>query len=144
MADYVLIDGDMAMFEPSFGAATVVVQPGTLTGSGPATVDGKPICIEGDEDSVSVSGCTYMTSQYSIPGVGTLEIDSLATDQTASKTKTDDTAMLLVGSKFTAKFSVESPAMQPPPGAGSPSPDSSTSYTGSGSFVTTNTKFRGV
>jgi hypothetical protein len=144
MADYVLIDGDQAIFMPNFGAAIVVVQPGKLAGSGPGTVGDKKMCIEGDEKSVSVQGCMYMTPQYCIPGTGTLEIDSLAGDQKATKTKTGGTAVLLVGSKFTAKFKVQSPAQQPPPGPGSPIPDSSPDYSGQGQFVTTNTKFRGV
>lgn len=144
MADHVLVNGDMAIFEPAFGAATVVVLPGTLTATGEASVGGVMMCIEGDEASVSVPGCPYMTGQYSIPGVGTLEIDALAADQVATKTKTSDTAVMLVGSKFTAKFSVNSPAMQPPPGPSSPIPDSTPQYSGSGQFVTTNIKFRGV
>lgn len=140
MSDYVLIDGDMALFQPSFGAATVVVLPGTLSASGPATVGGTKACVDGDEGSVSVPGCVYTTPQYSIPGVGTLSISALGGDQVASKSKTGDTALLLKGGTFTAKFEVQSPAMQPPPGPGSPIPDSSTEYSGSGSFVTTNTK----
>src|SRR5262249_9471084 len=83
--DYVLIDGDMAIFQPTFGAATVVVQPGTLKASGPGTVGSKGMCVEGDEGSVSVPGCMYMTSQHTIPGVGTLEIAALAGDQKATK-----------------------------------------------------------
>lgn len=142
MSDYVLIDGDLAMFMPSFGAAVVVVQPGTLSGSGPATQDGTALCVEGDESSVSVPGCMYMTPQYSIPGTGTLSIDSLASDQVATKTRTGGTAVLLKGGNFTAKFEVQSPAQQPPPGPGSPIPDATTQYSGQGSFVTTNVKFK--
>jgi len=144
MADYVLIDGDQAMFLPNFGAAIVVVQPGKMAGSGPTTVGDKKVCVDGDESSVAVRGCMYMTPQYSIPGTGTLEIDSLAGDQKASKTKSGGTPVLLVGSTFTAKFTVQSPAQQPPPGPGPPIPDATTEYSGSGSFVTTNAKFRGT
>lgn len=144
MSDYILIDGDMAIFMPTFGAATVVVMPGTLTASGDATYTGKSVCVDGDESSVEVPGCMYMTPQYSIPGAGTLKIDSLAGDQVATKTNTSGTAMMLVGSTFTAKFEVQSPAMQPPPGPGSPIPDSTPSYTGSGNFVTTNIKYKGT
>ncbi|MCU0837336.1 MAG: hypothetical protein MUE49_01275 [Rhodospirillales bacterium] len=138
MSDFVLIDGDLAMFMPNFGAAVVVVRPGTLSGSGPGKACGKAICVDGDEGGVSVPGCVYLTPQYSIPGTGTLSIDSLAGDQKAAKTKTGDKAVLLKGSTFTAKFEVQSPAMQPPPGPGSPIPDSTTQYSGSGQFVTTN------
>lgn len=140
--DYVLIDGDMANFQPTFGAATVVVRPGTLTASGPATASGKKICIVGDEKSVSVPGCVYTTPSHSIPGTGTLEIASLAGDQQAQKTSTGSTKVMLVGSSFTAKFTVQSPAQQPAP-PGPPVPDPMSQYTGTGTFVTTNTKLRG-
>ena len=144
MGDYILIEGDKANFMPNFGAAVVVVQPGELKGSGPATLKGKKYCVDGDEKQVSVAGCTYMTPQYSIPGTGTLKIDSLAGDQKATKTNTGGKAVLLKGSTFTAKFEVQSPAQQPPPGPGSPIPDSTAQYSGSGSFMTTNTLLQGT
>ena len=142
MPDFVLIDGDQAVFMPNFGAAVVVVQPGKLQGSGPATLNGKMLCVDGDETKVSVPGCTYMTPQYSIPGTGTLKIAALAGNQKATKTNTGAKAVLLKGGNFTAKFEVQSPAKQPPPGPGSPIPDATPQYSGSGMFVTTNVKFQ--
>lgn len=139
-----LMEGDKAIFMPNFGAAIVVVQPGTMSGSGPATLNGKKLCVDGDEKDVSVPGCTYMTPQYSIPGTGTLKIDALAGNQKATKTNTGGTVVLLKGGNFTAKFEVQSPAQQPPPGPGSPIPDSTTQYSGSGMFMTTNVKFQGT
>lgn len=97
MPDYVLLDGDKANFMPAFGAAIVVVRPGDLKGSGPATLNGKKLCIDGDEKNVSVPGCVYMTPQYSIPGTGTLKIAALAANQKAQKTKTGGKAVLLKG-----------------------------------------------
>ena len=143
MADYILIEGDKANFLPNFGAAVVVVRPGDLQGSGPATLNGKKICVDGDEKKVSVAGCTYITPQYSIPGTGTLKIDALAPNQKAKKTNTGGKPVLLKGGTFTAKFEVQSPAQQPPPGPGSPIPDATPQYSGSGQFITTNTKFQG-
>ena len=141
MADYILTTGDMAMFKPSFGAATVVPLPGTLSGSGKGSVGGKTICVEGDEGNVTVPGCMYQTPQYSIPGVGTLSIDSLASDQKAQKTSSGGKKVLLKGGDFNAKFEVSSPAMQPT--SGPPVPDSTPSYSGNGSFVTTNVRAKG-
>ena len=135
MSDVILIDGDLAMFQPSFGAATVAVQPGQIKASGPARVTGKPACVAGDESSVSVPGCSYVAGQYVIPGIGTLAIASLADNQKAKTTGTGDKKVLLKGGTFTARFSVMVPAMQPPPGPGSPIPDPTASYSGSGSFV---------
>lgn len=141
MNKLLLIEGDKAIFLPTFGAATVVVQPGTMQASGPATIGGKKICVDGDESKVQVPGCMYVTAQHSIPGTGTLKIASLAGDQKAQKTKTGGKAVLLKGSQFTAKFEVQSPAQQPPPGPGSPVPDATPQYSGQGSFMPSNTKF---
>ena len=143
MPDFILIEDDIANFLPNFGQAVVVVQPGTLKGSGPATLNGKKICVDGDEKNVSVPGCTYMTPQYSIPGVGTLKIEALAGDQKAQKTNTGGKAMLLKGSNFTAKFEVQTPAQDPSPAPAPPIPDATPQYSGSGMFVTTNVKFQG-
>ncbi|MBL8350890.1 MAG: hypothetical protein JNL87_11295 [Burkholderiaceae bacterium] len=138
MSDFVLIDGDQAVFLPAFSPAVVVVQPGKLAGSGPATVNGKAICVDGDESKVSVPGCAYMTPSHPIPGTGTLKIAALAGNQKATKTKTGGKPVLLKGAMFTAKFEVQSPAQQPTPTG--PVPDGSPQYSGQGQFVTTNTK----
>ncbi|MFT7265138.1 MAG: hypothetical protein ACI9A2_003222 [Halioglobus sp.] len=144
MADLILIEGDQVIFTPAFGAAIVVVKPGKLQGSGPATIQGKKICVEGDEAKVEVPGCTYMTPQYSIPGTGTLKIDALAGNQKATKTATGGKAVLLKGGNFTAKFEVQSQAKQPPPGPGSPIPDATPEYSGNGMFTPANTKVMGT
>lgn len=141
MPDYVIIEGDLALFVPAFGAAIVVVKPGTMQASGKSTKAGKKICIEGDETKVSVPGCVYMTPQYVIPGVGTLKIDSLGGDQKSKKTKSGNKAIIIKGSVFNAKFEVQSPAQQPNP-PGPPVPDSTPQYSGKGNFQTTNVKWR--
>lgn len=143
----VLIDGDTANFDPSFLAgpltATVTVQPGKLTASGPATLNKKKLCVVGDEKSVRVENCQYFTNMHPQAGAGTLEIAALAADQQATKTSTGNTKLMLVGSKFTAKFTVTQPAKLPQP----PNPPlldgPGTVYMGTGSFQTTNSKLRG-
>ena len=144
MADFILMEGDKAIFLPAFGAAIVVVQPGDLKASGPASINGTKICVDGDEKKVSVPGVMYMTPQYSIPGTGTLKISALAGNQIAKKTNTGGKAVMLKGGSFTAKFEVQSPAKQPPPGPGSPIPDATPQYSGQGMFMTTNMKFQGT
>ena len=144
MSDFILMEGDQVIFMPAFAPAIVVVQPGKLEGSGPATIGGKKICVDGDESKVSVAGCAYMTPQYSIPGTGTLKISALAGNQKATKTRTGNKAVLLKGGSFTARFEVQSPAQQPPPGPGSPVPDATSQYSGNGMFVTTNARFLGT
>ncbi|MGE3512329.1 MAG: hypothetical protein AB7N65_25980 [Vicinamibacterales bacterium] len=144
MADLILIDGDQVIFNPTFGQAVVVVRPGRLAGSGPATRGGKALCVDGDESKVSVPGCMYIAGPYAIPGVGTLKIKQLAANQKATKTKSGKKAVLLKGGSFIAEFQVNTPAQQPPPGPGSPIPDGTPQYAGSGMFVTTNVKFFGT
>lgn len=144
MPDFILLEGDIVNFLPTFGPATVVVRPGNLRGSGPSTVNGKKVCVDGDENKVSVPGCMYMTPLYSIPGVGTLKILALAGNHKANKTRSGGKAVLLKGGTFVAKFEVQSPAQQPPPGPGPPIPDATPLYSGNGMFVTTNMKFQGT
>jgi hypothetical protein len=140
MADFILIDGDKAIFLPNFRVAVVVVRPGDLKGSGPGTLDGKRLCVDGDETKVKVPDCDYTTLTYSTPGTGTLKIAALASDQKAQKTNTGGKPVLLKGGIFTAEFEVQVPAKQlNPPGA-----DATRQYSGSGYFVTKNVKFRGT
>ena len=144
MSDLILIEGDKAMFVPTFGPAIVVVKPGDLKASGPATLNGKKVCVDGDETKVSVPGCVYMTPQYSIPGTGTLKISALAGNQKAKKTNSGNKPVLLKGESFAARFEVQNPAKQPPPGPGSPIPDPTPQYSGTGMFVSMNIKFTGT
>jgi hypothetical protein len=144
MTDKILVEGDKAIFLPNFGVAIVTVRPGTLSASGPMLLDGKKVCVEGDEQQLSVPGCAYVTPVYSIPGTGTLKIAALAGDQKAAKTNTGGKAILLKGSQFQASFEVQSPAQQPPPGPGSPIPDTTPSYAGKGRFTTMNWKLEGT
>lgn len=143
MADFILVTGDIVMFDPAFGPATIIPIPGTLSGTGRSRLDGKVVCVEGDEKNVLVSGVTYMSGSFTIPGVGMLKIDSLGGDQKATATKSGGKAVLLKGSTFTAKLQIMVPAMQPPPGPGPPIPDPMTQYTGTGKFITTNMKVKG-
>ena len=79
-----------------------------------------------------------MTPMYTIPGTGTLKIASLAPNHRAQQTMSGHKALLLKGGNVTAKFEVQSPAKQPPPGPGSPRPDPTPQYSGLGKFVTAN------
>jgi hypothetical protein len=134
--DFVLLDGDQALFQPAFGAAVVVVRPGVLRGSGPATVNGKAVAIDGDEASAAVRGCLYQSAAYPIPGTGTLEVATLAGDQRSQTSRAGDQPLLLVGGTFTARFRVQAPAQQPTPSG--PVPDPLTEYSGRGQFLTSN------
>jgi hypothetical protein len=141
MADFILVTGDMVMFNPAFGPAVIVPVPGTLAGSGRYSIGGKPVCVDGDEGKVMVSGVTYMSPAFPTPGVGMLTIDALGGDQKAQKTNSGGKPVLLKGSTFTAKFQVMTPAQLPTPGG--PQMDASPEYSGTGMFVTTNVQVKG-
>ena len=142
MADFILISGDKAMFNPNFGQAIVTVRPGDLIGTGKDKINQKLVCIDGDEKKVTVPGCSYITPQYSIPGVGMLFIQSLAGNQKAQKTKSGGKSVLLKGGQFQAKFTVMVPAQQP--SAPSPIPDTTPQYSGTGTFISMNQIVKGT
>ena len=142
MADFILMNGDLALFQPQFGAATVVVRPGNLMGSGKSTIQGNKICIEGDEKKLIVAGCTYISGPHIIPGTGNIKIQALAPNQKAKKTKVTNKKALLKGMLFDAVFEVVAPAQQP--SATGTVPDAVPKYFGKGQFNTKNTKRKGT
>lgn len=138
MSDFILTDGDTVIFETKFGLATVVIpQDGKLIGTGKSEVEGKKVCIEGDEKSVSVSDCNYTAGQFKTPGKGTLKIDGLEDDQKARKMKDGGKAVLLKGSEFKAIFEVTDSAKGP-----NNTSDQNKKYMGKGEFTTANTKLK--
>ena len=136
--DFVIINGDQAIFDPSFPPATVIAPPGVITGTAMAKVSGLVACAEGDEASVVVPGAAYFTPSFPIPGVGTLTIESLGPDQKAAKGKSAGRLLILRGTKFRARFQVAAPAQVPV--TGGTVPDPTPVYFGTGSFITTNTR----
>jgi len=138
--DLIIITGDQAVFDPAFVPATVAAPPGVITGSARKKINGLVACTEGDEATVVVAGAVYFTPSFPIPGVGTLTIESLGPDQKAKKAKSSSRALILRGSKFRARFEVAAPAQVPI--VGGTSPDPTPIYSGTGSFVTKNTRVR--
>src|SRR5882757_4757427 len=100
MTDIIIIDGDNALFMPVFGAAMVAVRPGKLTATGKTTVNGKKVCLAGDEKKVEIPGCVYVTPQFVIPGTGTLKIAALDAGQLSKVTKDSGKNIILKGSAF--------------------------------------------
>lgn len=145
MSDFIIIDGDQAIFQSTVGIAQVIPLPGRIMAKGGASLNQKKVCVEGDEASVLVAGVVYFTPIYSIPGVGNLLIDRLGPDQVARHTRSNGKAALLKGSNFFSKLQVVTPAQQPPPGTAPPVPDPMPEYMGGqGTFVTANCKFKGT
>lgn len=118
MASYILKDGDEVKFFTEFTTATVTVQSGFIKASGKATINQTPICVEGDEKSVMVKGCSYINKaeQFS-GGTGTLKISLLKEAHISSKTKIGEKAVLLNANRipFDAEFVVDTPGKQPSP-----------------------------
>ena len=142
-ADFIIKTGDLATFNPNFGQAIVVVAPGNMSGTAQFKVDGSIACVQGDEASVSVPGCVYTSGPFTIPGAGTLTIQTLGADQLGQKTSSSQKAVVLKGSTFTAQFTVSLQAFMPNPG-GQPIPDPVPQYLGTGQFVTTNVRDKGT
>ena len=132
--DFVLRSGDQAIFDTTFGSATVFAPPGIITGSSRSKVDGAIVCVAGDEASVTVTA-GYSTMSHSIPETELLTIDALAADQMATKAKGTRLAVLLRGSRFHARLQVTKPAQTP-----ELVPDPVLGYAGGGVFTTANAK----
>jgi hypothetical protein len=139
MSKFVVVNGDTVTFEASFGAATIVPVPTTISGTGMKLKSGAIACVAGDEAAVVVAGVAYTTASHSVPGVGSLQIKSLGSDQTAQKLSVGGKKAILVGSKFDATFTVMTPAQMPPPAS---TPDPVASYSGKGQFVTSDAKLK--
>jgi len=142
MADFLIQSGDTALFLPMFGSAVVTPIPGVISGSGArCPITQRPVCVEGDEKSVMVPGCAYVSGPYVIPGMGMLKILALALNQRALRTRSSGKAVILKGQQFEAIFEVMTPAQLPPIVS---TPDPVPKYMGTGLFVTTNVRVRGT
>lgn len=138
MGDYILMEGDQAFFDQTFGDAVVVVLPGTMIATGPTTINGKKICVQGDESKVMVLGCSYSVTGF-MGGVGTLKIAGVPNGHVAEKTSVGGKKVLMVGGKFDAAFEVTILAKD-----SKGVPHGKTSFTGTGHFETTNRLFTGT
>ena len=144
---YILVDGDYALFDPTFTPAVVVCNsiPAPITGSGPATIAGAPMCIEPDFESVKLENVSYTAGMFSTPGLGTLTISQLAPGHVAQSTTTGGQPVLLEsGEQFIATFTVDTKAFYIDPASGSKVEDVNPEYSGFGAFETTNTLFIGT
>lgn len=137
MVDNYILTGDQVVFLPNFGSAIITPIPGVIIGSAAKmTVNSKPVCLQGDEKKVVVSGVAYINGSFAIPGVGTLTIEALGGDQTSKKTTVEGKPPIVMGTMFTAKFTVMTPAQMPTPSG--TQPDGVPMFTGQGMFVPTN------
>nr|WP_241391073.1 hypothetical protein [Serratia proteamaculans]ULG16485.1 Afp10 [Serratia proteamaculans] len=135
MSNLVVIDGDALTFNPQLGAITITppTQP-RISGSGEASIEGKKVCIVGDEEQISFTVDYIKPPFVASPGKGTLTIKALASDQQAAFAMAP-APMILVGSQFTTQFQPTTPAQDP---QGKPDTDLK-AVTGVGTFINSQT-----
>ncbi len=130
MSSLVVASGDEMVFAPMFGARQVVLtEPATIVGTGQATINGRTVCVLGDEKRVQLLA-QYMLPGYT-PGMGLLSIESLSAGQWAPCT-TSGEPLMLSGTMFNARFTPTVPAvMSSPPNT----PDMMAPSMGQGRFI---------
>ncbi len=137
MSNRVVIDGDALTFNPQLGAVTITPPPQPqIRGSGEASIEGKKVCIVGDEEQVSFTVDYIKPPFVASPGKGTLTIKALASDQQAAfATAPAPAPIIVVGSQFTTQFQPTTPAQDP---QGKPDTDLK-AVTGVGTFINSQT-----
>lgn len=142
MSDYIIRSNDMAIFNINFSGATVTLGGAPpvfpITGTADMLIQSIPACLEGDQASVIIPGCTYFRPPYVIPGTGIVTIKRLDPTQTTVNSTYRGRRIILRGGNFVGLFTRVVPAFQPNP-SGAPFPDMTPTYDGSGMFVTSNT-----
>ncbi len=136
--DFVIIDGDEVEFLPNFGPAIVSVKPGKMKASGQTTINGKKVCVDGDEKNIELTNCDYISGAF-VNGKGTLKIKQLVSGQLTQKASSGDKSIILKGKPFIAQFDVTSPGKMPPPAN---TPDPVPIYIGMGKFKPGNNKIK--
>ncbi|RKN01410.1 hypothetical protein [Aquimarina sp. AD10] len=138
--DLIIMDGDTVQFS-TIGAITLLPPMPTtvIKASGETTINGKKVCVEGDEKKVEIANCSYIIPPFTIPGSGTLKINNLAPNQLTQKSKSDNKSLILKGKLFIAIFEVKSPAKQPPP---INAPDPLPMHIGTGKLIPNNIKIK--
>ncbi|MCG1040899.1 MULTISPECIES: hypothetical protein [Burkholderiaceae] len=130
MSDWIVVDNDPVMFEPMFGNRVVtVIGPVVIRGTGGATIDGRRICIVGDEKKVQAQA-TYIAGPF-VGGQGRVMILQLLPNQQAPLCTTG-APMIIKGQQFSARFIPTVPATN-----SSGAPDPMMPSIGKGRFITT-------
>jgi len=120
MGDLVVATGDMVMFEPTSANRTLLAPAQTtLAGSGRAMINGKPVCVISDLAKVVIPGVPYTAGNFSLPGVGMVQMVMAMPDQTAKKTLSGP-PLLLKGGQCQAMFIPTAPATDPTSGTPDP------------------------
>lgn len=145
MGDKAIVKDDAFTFEATSGARTLAApldgKMVAIGGMGKVKIQGKEVCVDGDEKLVIPITPQYKTPPFTAaPGAGLGTIAALGGDQKAKKVKVNSKAVILKGSTFQAKFMGTAPAMKPVP----PPPPNDLTFAapsmGTGTFTATETK----
>lgn len=140
MGALIVATGDVVIFQPSFGNRTLLAPAqAVLAGTGRFMVNGKPGCVIGDLAKVVVPGIPYMAGNFSVPGVGMIQLVIAGADQVANKVLSG-MPVLLKGSECQAVFIPTAPAIAPSPGGSIPDPTVGVPTPGRGQFMVTQLK----
>ncbi|ALL39863.1 hypothetical protein B9T65_00135 [Serratia marcescens] len=138
MGALVVATGDVVIFQPSFGNRTLLAPAqAVLAGTGRFMVNGKPGCVIGDLAKVVVPDIPYMAGNFSVPGVGMIQLVVAGPDQVAHKVLSG-TPVLIKGSECQAVFIPTAPATDP--SSGVPDPTVGVPTPGRGQFMVTQLK----
>ncbi len=137
MAAPIVVADDTAEFaKDCFPGALTDPMSFTMQGTAKFKVGGKLACLAGDEKTVVIA-CKYTTAAFTIPGAGTVTIQSLVPPQQSQVATSSSAAALLASGKFIAQLQVSAPASVVTP-AGVTQLDPVPLYTGTGEFKTNN------
>lgn len=132
----ILVTGDLAVFPAAWPTLLLDAElPVALRGSGRTRCSGKEMVVERDLKAVILTPCPYKTPSHTLPGVGTLTIQSILPVQASRSVQTAKTPALVQQARFIAKFEVLTPATLPGP---TPVPDPMPIHVGTGEFRSSN------
>ncbi|WP_147404043.1 MULTISPECIES: hypothetical protein [Aquimarina] len=137
--DVIIMNDDTVEFS-KVGLLTLIppIPKTTIKASGKTTINGKKVCVQGDEKKVEIT-CQYTVPPFSTPGSGTLKIMNLAPNQLTRKATSGNKKIILKGKLFIALFEVDSPATLPSPPN---TPDPVPMYVGTGKLIPGNKKIK--
>lgn len=129
MGDVVVATGDTVMFEMNSANRTLLTPAQTvLAGTGRAMINGRPVCLISDLAKVIIAGVPYTAGNFTVPGVGMVQLVMAMPDQTAHNVLSGP-PLLVKGGQCQGMFIPTAPAMDtsgaapvPDPTVGVPTP----------------------
>ncbi|MDQ1811320.1 hypothetical protein Q5N27_24120 [Serratia ureilytica] len=125
----------MVLFDTTFGNRTLLAPAQMpLVGSGRFSVQGRPGCVISDLAKVVVAGVPYTAGNFTLPGVGMVQLAMAGGDQIAKKVLSGP-LVLIKGGQCEAVFIPTAPATDPT--SGTPDPTVGVPTPGKGRILVT-------